>query len=304
MLELTEKPLEEREEGAQNGLKEVETETEAEPDAEGEGPLAPPAGDPAPESAMPPATTNVPLKDDPAQDSQSERHVTPQDMQRAKRIRVRRSSSVCGGVSRSFVSASALQRCVSLPHCVLPSQMDVQVGETKNRGSMCAPKAAFVLGWGHGSSHLVRNLWLRVCQKKNKPVSSGNLSSPHQNAALQHLFIRKSFRPFKCPHCGKAFRDKDRLEQHLRVHGRDAYSFSCHICSKSFLSDSSLEDHLLLHSENRSFSCLLCPETFERVELLKEHVEVHSVNGSYTCPSCKKTFSDFIQVSIGGSCSC
>ncbi|XP_011480583.1 PR domain zinc finger protein 10 isoform X1 [Oryzias latipes] len=207
MLELTEKPLEEREEGAQNGLKEVETETEAEPDAEGEGPLAPPAGDPAPESAMPPATTNVPLKDDPAQDSQSERHVTPQDMQRAKRIR-----------------------------------MDVQ------------------------------------------------------NAALQHLFIRKSFRPFKCPHCGKAFRDKDRLEQHLRVHGRDAYSFSCHICSKSFLSDSSLEDHLLLHSENRSFSCLLCPETFERVELLKEHVEVHSVNGSYTCPSCKKTFSDFIQV--------
>uniref|UniRef100_A0A8C4DP98 PR domain zinc finger protein 10 n=1 Tax=Dicentrarchus labrax TaxID=13489 RepID=A0A8C4DP98_DICLA len=118
----------------------------------------------------------------------------------------------------------------------------------------------------------------------------------HQNAALQHLFIRKSFRPFKCTHCGKAFRDKDKLDQHLRVHGRDAYAFSCHICSKSFMSDSALEDHLVVHTENRSYSCLLCPETFERLDLLKDHVGVHAVDGCYTCPSCKKTFTDFIQV--------
>uniref|UniRef100_A0A1A8QHU0 PR domain containing 10 n=1 Tax=Nothobranchius rachovii TaxID=451742 RepID=A0A1A8QHU0_9TELE len=117
-----------------------------------------------------------------------------------------------------------------------------------------------------------------------------------QNAALQHLFIRKSFRPFKCSLCGKVFRDKDRLDQHLRVHGRDAYAFSCHICSKSFTGDSALEDHLVEHTENCSYACLLCPETFERLELLKGHVEMHSVDGCYTCPSCKKTFSDFIQV--------
>uniref|UniRef100_A0A667XIX1 PR domain zinc finger protein 10 n=1 Tax=Myripristis murdjan TaxID=586833 RepID=A0A667XIX1_9TELE len=123
-----------------------------------------------------------------------------------------------------------------------------------------------------------------------------SLSFPWQNAALQHLFIRKSFRPFKCTHCGKAFRDKDKLDQHLRVHGRDAYAFSCHICSKSFLSDSALEDHLVLHTEHRSYSCLLCPETFERLDLLKDHVGVHAVEGCFTCPSCKKTFTDFIQL--------
>uniref|UniRef100_A0A3B4FK62 PR domain zinc finger protein 10 n=1 Tax=Pundamilia nyererei TaxID=303518 RepID=A0A3B4FK62_9CICH len=117
-----------------------------------------------------------------------------------------------------------------------------------------------------------------------------------QNAALQHLFIRKSFRPFKCTHCGKAFRDKDKLEQHLRVHGREAYTFSCHICSKSFTTDSALDDHLLVHTENRSYSCLLCPETFERLDLLKDHVGVHAVDGFFACPTCKKTFSDFIQV--------
>uniref|UniRef100_A0A669BKL8 PR domain zinc finger protein 10 n=1 Tax=Oreochromis niloticus TaxID=8128 RepID=A0A669BKL8_ORENI len=123
-----------------------------------------------------------------------------------------------------------------------------------------------------------------------------SLSFASQNAALQHLFIRKSFRPFKCTHCGKAFRDKDKLEQHLRVHGREAYTFSCHICSKSFMTDSALDDHLLVHTENRSYSCLLCPETFERLDLLKDHVGVHAVDGFFTCPTCKKTFSDFIQV--------
>lgn len=118
----------------------------------------------------------------------------------------------------------------------------------------------------------------------------------HQNAALQHLFIRKCFRPFKCMHCGKAFRDKDKLDQHLRVHGRDAYTLSCHICSKSFISDSALEDHLLVHTDSRSYSCILCPETFEKLELLKDHVGVHAVDGCFGCPICKKTFTDFIQV--------
>ncbi|KAF3693265.1 PR domain zinc finger protein 10 [Channa argus] len=119
-----------------------------------------------------------------------------------------------------------------------------------------------------------------------------------RNAALHHLFIRKSFRPFKCSHCGKAFRDKDKLDQHLRVHGWDAYTFSCHICSKSFMSDSALEDHLLVHTENRSYPCHLCSESFEKLDLLKDHVGVHAVDGCFTCPSCKKTFTDFIQVTF------
>lgn len=92
MLELTEKQsLDERVEGAQNGLKVVEMEPEAEAGTELEGQLIPPAGEPVPESVTPPSNTDltVPLKEDPAQSSQSEAHLTSQDMRRAKRIRVR-----------------------------------------------------------------------------------------------------------------------------------------------------------------------------------------------------------------------
>ncbi len=122
------------------------------------------------------------------------------------------------------------------------------------------------------------------------------LSSLTQNAALQHLFIRKSFRPFKCSQCGKAFRDKDKLDQHMRYHGRDGCRHMCHQCGKGFLTNAALEDHLQLHSDQRTYSCLFCAESYDRLDLLKVHVGVHLVNGCFSCPSCKKTFTDFIQV--------
>ncbi|XP_057204114.1 PR domain zinc finger protein 10 isoform X2 [Triplophysa rosa] len=117
-----------------------------------------------------------------------------------------------------------------------------------------------------------------------------------RNAALQHLFIRKSFRPFKCLQCGKAFRDKDKLDQHMRYHGRDGCRHVCHQCGKGFLSSDALEDHLQLHSDQRTYSCLFCMESYDRLDLLKVHVGVHLVNGCFSCPSCKKSFTDFIQV--------
>lgn len=90
---MTEKPLEEQAEGAQNGLKVVEMEPEMEAVTETECQLIPPppAGEPVPESTTPPSSTDmpVPLKEDSAQSSQSDAHLSSQDMRRAKRIRVR-----------------------------------------------------------------------------------------------------------------------------------------------------------------------------------------------------------------------
>ncbi|KAJ8275652.1 hypothetical protein COCON_G00074040 [Conger conger] len=137
----------------------------------------------------------------------------------------------------------------------------------------------------------------------------GNQADPHltpedmrrarriRNAALQHLFIRKTFRPYKCSQCGKAFREKDKLDQHLRYHGRSSTCpLTCHVCNKGFLNSAALEAHLRLHADQKTYSCLFCAESFDRLDLLKEHVGIHLVDGRFSCPSCKKRFSDFIQV--------
>uniref|UniRef100_A0A452RXC8 PR domain zinc finger protein 10 n=1 Tax=Ursus americanus TaxID=9643 RepID=A0A452RXC8_URSAM len=118
-----------------------------------------------------------------------------------------------------------------------------------------------------------------------------------RNAALQHLFIRKSFRPFKCLQCGKAFREKDKLDQHLRFHGREGNCpLTCDLCNKGFISSASLESHMKLHSDQKTYSCIFCPESFDRLDLLKDHVAIHINDGCFTCPTCKKRFPDFIQV--------
>uniref|UniRef100_A0A8C6XGE3 PR domain zinc finger protein 10 n=1 Tax=Naja naja TaxID=35670 RepID=A0A8C6XGE3_NAJNA len=118
-----------------------------------------------------------------------------------------------------------------------------------------------------------------------------------RNAALQHLFIRKSFRPFKCLHCGKAFRDKDKLDQHLRFHGREGNCpLTCDICNKGFINSSALESHMKFHLDQKTYSCIFCPESFDRLDLLKDHVAIHIIDGCFTCPTCKKRFPDFIQV--------
>uniref|UniRef100_A0A4W6CDM1 PR domain zinc finger protein 10 n=1 Tax=Lates calcarifer TaxID=8187 RepID=A0A4W6CDM1_LATCA len=196
----------------------------------------------------------------------------------------------CYECNRRFVSSEQLQQHLNMHDDKLNS-----VSRSRGRGRGRGRKR-FGSGRRPGRPPKFIRLDPPVDGGGDKTTYFPSLCFLFQNAALQHLFIRKSFRPFKCTHCGKAFRDKDKLDQHLRVHGRDAYAFSCHICSKSFMSDSALEDHLLVHTENRSYSCLLCPETFERLDLLKDHVGVHAVNGCYACPSCKKTFTDFIQV--------
>lgn len=86
-MDLTEKQsLEDESDGGQNGLNVVEPEPDAATEAEGQ--IIPSAGEP---SNPPPSNVDLPapVKEDPAQSSQSDAHLTSQDLRRAKRIRVR-----------------------------------------------------------------------------------------------------------------------------------------------------------------------------------------------------------------------
>lgn len=88
MLELTEKPLEDPVEGSKNGLKVLEMEPEVQAVTEAESQLMPAEGVPESVTLLSNTDLQVPMKEDPAQSSQSESQLTSQDLRRAKRIRV------------------------------------------------------------------------------------------------------------------------------------------------------------------------------------------------------------------------
>lgn len=148
---------EERADGAHNGLTVVvvDMELEAATGSEAEGQLVPPAVELVSESVSPSSDTDVPvpLKEDPAQSSHSDAHLTSQDMRRAKRIRVRLlCSAKCNSALDTFViwchSGHVGFTTVCLfPQCVLPSKMDVQVGRTRRMAEKnpFASKIPFVI---------------------------------------------------------------------------------------------------------------------------------------------------------------
>lgn len=99
--------------------------------------------------------------------------------------------------------------------------------------------------------------------------------------------------PLTCSDCGKTYRDKWHLEQHMASHTGDTYS-TCPVCDKGFRSRSYLPQHMeLVHP-----ICPFCKTRFMDKAFLKEHMKTHaeaegldsSEEGPFSCSECKRTF--------------
>lgn len=78
-----------------------------------------------------------------------------------------------------------------------------------------------------------------------------------------------------CSHCGRLFRRRFHLQEHLFTHVPDRpRPFSCGDCPKKFFRKYDLERHLLSHQGRRDYACpdVNCHWSFSRLDALKRHM--------------------------------
>ncbi|VDI39139.1 Hypothetical predicted protein [Mytilus galloprovincialis] len=100
----------------------------------------------------------------------------------------------------------------------------------------------------------------------------------------------------KCPECGKTFKDKFRLRNHMIFHSNKK-PFLCQVCKKSFHLKHQLIVHERIHTGERPLSCNLCGKSFNQLNVLNRHVlNIHTNHRSKKCPLCDKGFNSADQL--------
>lgn len=96
--------------------------------------------------------------------------------------------------------------------------------------------------------------------------------SSNRNHTLQiHHLSHSNVKSHVCSQCGKSFKMRNSLIQHMRTHQDPSClpTYPCQLCGKNFRIKSRLRDHLRLHNGDKPYKCGTCGKCFHKV---KQHV--------------------------------
>ena len=92
--------------------------------------------------------------------------------------------------------------------------------------------------------------------------------------------------------CGKIFKSKGSLTNHIRIaHTKDA-RYACRYCDSKFLHWNVRHSHeTLVHERKRQFVCIFCDRKFYRKDKMQIHIKRHHLKEfKFECNLCDKKF--------------
>ncbi|XP_073467608.1 uncharacterized protein [Aquarana catesbeiana] len=115
-------------------------------------------------------------------------------------------------------------------------------------------------------------------------------SYPEEPQTVRDGAVLPADERFSCTECGKCFRYKCHLNEHIRSHTGEK-PYSCTECGKCFRCKYSLNVHKRSHTGQKPYSCPECGKCFSQKSSLFTHQRSHTEQKPYSCPECGKCFS-------------
>ena len=196
------------------------------------------------------------------------------------------------------LSGTTLIRCRSCDTSILPRALRVHLRTFHSEDFQDVSSSSDVEAEADESPVPSKPPKTTVCSICEEEVPTRNLK---QHQKKYHKNRRSVATPDVCPHCGKVYKQKVRMQRHLTECGPNrpppvpepevpVHSRTCSVCGKEFKSIDSLRFHEKTLHQPPKFKCEYCGKMFRVRQKLLNHHQTHTGERAFQCDKCPRAF--------------